>query len=139
MIRWVVFECNSMGLVCCDSRIKKKWIFFPEGAFRDVEPQSTTRIGVSKRSHNGIPCPASGIAADNDGALDDFARGVIQLPEGLVFTGAQTILNFVGGITDGRAVRRVVPICNVPLRKGRPEENGIFDEGPATIPYYSLQ
>ena len=139
MVRWVVFECNSMSLVCYDSRIKKKFIFFPGGAFRNVEPQSTARIGVSKGSHHGIPCPASGIAADNNGALDDFARGVIQLPKGLVFTGAQTLLGFVGGITDGRAVRRVVPIRNVPLREGGPEENRIFDEGPATIPYYSLQ
>ena len=139
MVRWVVFERNSMSLVCCDSRIKKRFVFFPRGAFRDVEPQCTARIGVSKRSHNGIPCPASGIAADNNGALDDFASGVIELPESLVFTGAQTVLSFVGGITNGCTVRRVVPISNVPLREGGPDENGIFDEGPATIPYYSLQ
>lgn len=61
----------------------------------------------------------------------------MELPEGLVFAGAQTVLSFMSGITDGRAVRRVVPVRYISLREGGPEENGIFDKGPATIPYYA--
>jgi hypothetical protein len=127
VVRWVIFECNSMGLILCNCRIKKGFPGLPFTALRDIKPQGAMRIRVPERSHNGIPCPASRIAADNNWALDDLASRIVQFPEGFVFTRAQTVLGLVGIVTNGDAVRGVVPVRDVSLREWGTNEDGILD------------
>ena len=127
MVRWVIFECNSMGLIFCNFGIEKRSCCLSSCAFRYIEPQSTMWIRVPEGSHNGIPRPASGIAADNDWTLDDVARCVMELPKGFVFTRAETILRLVGIGTNRCAVRGVVPIRDVSLREWGTNEDGILD------------